>query len=73
MSASIRARLAAQPWTKLRVVGKRDAEEGAVFWRINGYPARLVIWTPDEWDRLDTPPPDAQFHPAGVWCALRLD
>ena len=42
-------------------------------WRINGYPARLLIWTIEEWERLDERPVDAQFHPIGVWCALRVD
>ena len=42
-------------------------------WRINGYRARLLIWTPDEWEKMDAPPPDAQYHPSGVWCALRMD
>mgnify|MGYP001096340617 CR=1 FL=1 len=43
-----------------------------VGWRINGHPARLLIWSPEEWERLDVRPIDAQFHPFGVWCALRL-
>lgn len=41
-------------------------------WRINGHPARLLIWSPEEWERLDVRPIDAQYHPFGVWCALRL-
>lgn len=49
------------------------AESEAVLWRINGFPARLLIWTADEWERLEARPADAQFHPSGVWCALRLD
>jgi hypothetical protein len=42
-------------------------------WRINGYPARLLIWTIEEWESLEQPPADAQLHPSGVWCALRLE
>jgi len=42
-------------------------------WRINGYPATLWIWSADEWEHLQNRPSDAQFHPLGVWCALRLD
>ena len=49
------------------------ADEPAAFWRINGYRTRLLVWTQDEWERLETPPSDAQYHPTGVWCALRLD
>jgi len=41
-------------------------------WRINGHPARLLIWSPEEWEHLEVRPIDAQFHPFGVWCALRL-
>jgi hypothetical protein len=41
-------------------------------WRINGHPARLLIWSPEEWEELAVRPIDAQYHPFGVWCALRL-
>ncbi len=41
-------------------------------WRINGHPARLLIWSPEEWEDLEIRPIDAQFHPFGVWCALRV-
>ncbi|AMV37652.1 hypothetical protein [Planctomyces sp. SH-PL62] len=44
-----------------------------VGWRINGHPARLLIWSPEEWEGLDVRPIDAQYHPVGVWCALRLE
>ena len=55
--------------------GRREPvrDEPAAFWRINGHRARLLVWTRDEWERLETPPSDAQYHPTGVWCALRLD
>ena len=42
-------------------------------WRINGHPASLLIWSAEEWERLEERPSDAQFHPFGVWCALRLE
>ncbi|GEM_PF-1306384 len=45
----------------------------AAGWRINGFPARLLIWSPEEWEHLETRPIDAQYHPFGVWCALRLE
>ncbi|MDG3005143.1 hypothetical protein [Paludisphaera mucosa] len=44
----------------------------ATGWRINGHPARLLIWSLEEWEHLEVRPIDAQFHPFGVWCALRL-
>jgi hypothetical protein len=48
-------------------------EDRAAFWRINGFRARLVIWTAEEWALLDERPTDAQYHPRGFWCALRID
>jgi hypothetical protein len=57
----------------LRLHRHTRPDSGAVFWRINGFRAKLLVWTPDEWAKLEAPPPDAQFHPSGVWCALRLD
>jgi hypothetical protein len=58
--------------------GRRTAEPAdrsvrAIFWRINGYRARLLVWTIPEWEKLETRPSDAQYHPSGVWCALRMD
>lgn len=57
----------------LRFCGASADQGGSVRWRINGYPARLLIWSPEEWERLPEHPADAQFHPMGIWCALRLD
>jgi hypothetical protein len=51
----------------------RVMADRAAFWRINGYRVKLLMWTTDEWEQLESPPSDAQLHPAGVWCALRLD
>jgi hypothetical protein len=42
-------------------------------WRIDGHPARLLIWSIEEWENLEHRPSDAQFHPFGVWCALRIE
>lgn len=50
-----------------------DSPRSSAAWRINGYPARLLIWSPEEWEHLETRPIDAQYHPFGVWCALRMD
>jgi hypothetical protein len=57
----------------LRRHRRARADSLAVFWKINGFRAKLLVWTPDEWARLESRPADAQFHPSGVWCALRLD
>jgi hypothetical protein len=57
----------------LRLFGNRGPETGAVLWRINGFRARLLVWTVEEWEKLEAHPADARFHPSGVWCALRLD
>jgi hypothetical protein len=73
MNATQVARVFTQPRTDLRLCGNPALEERATFWWINGYRARLLVWTREEWDNMETPPPDAQFHPAGIWCALRMD
>jgi hypothetical protein len=48
-------------------------ESQVAFWRINGYRAKLLIWTAEEWAQLKQRPADAQYHPKGVWCSLQLD
>jgi len=73
MNTSLRARVFGQPRTDLCLDDEQVPAKSAAFWWINGYRARLLIWTRDEWEKMPTPPPDAQFHPHGVWCALRLD
>ena len=35
-------------------------------WRINGFPAVILVWTADEWERLAVRPDDAQYYPCGV-------
>ncbi len=57
----------------LRLFINRGSESGTVLWRINGFRARLLVWTAEEWEKLEAQPSDAQYHPSGVWCALRLD
>jgi len=42
-------------------------------WLINGFPARILIWTAEEWGRLSDHPDDAQQYPNGIWCALRME
>jgi hypothetical protein len=50
-----------------------DANANTARWRINGHGATIIVWTADEWERLKEHPPDAQFIPCGIWCALRVD
>jgi len=57
----------------LRIFMENSPSRRPVRWRINGHPATLMIWSAEEWEGLQDRPSDAQFHPLGVWCALRLD
>ena len=57
----------------LRLFALPRQESGALLWRINGFRARLIVWTEDEWQKLEARPSDAQKHTSGVWCALRMD
>jgi hypothetical protein len=57
----------------LRLYIHSRPDNGSIYWRINGFRARLLVWTAEEWNKLDARPADAQFHPSGVWCALRLE
>ena len=62
------------PETTLRIFqtsGINDDE--GTHWRINGHPATIFIWTAEEWEQLETRPADAQRHPSGSWCVLRMD
>ena len=58
---------------RLRLWREPAAEGPATMWRINGYRASLLVWTAEEWAKLDDRPADAQYHPSGIWCALRID
>lgn len=58
---------------QLRIYRPEESSGEVGFWRINGYLARILIWTAEEWERLEERPPDAQYYPCGVWCALRLE
>jgi hypothetical protein len=73
MGVPIQAYGFTQSGGELRRLLNRSSESAAVFWRINGFRARLMVWTVEEWEKLDLRPADAQYHPSGVWCALRLD
>ena len=50
----------------------RPAEEAAPRWLINGFPAIVLVWTHEEFARLEHPPEDAQSYPGGLWVALRM-
>jgi hypothetical protein len=53
------------------IPGEKEAQVGR--WRINGFGATLLVWTEEQWDRLEVRPIDAQYISCGVWCALRMD
>jgi hypothetical protein len=59
--------------SRLRLWRASAADSPAIMWRINGYRASLLVWTQDEWAKLDVRPADAQYHPSGIWCALRIE
>lgn len=44
-------------------------------WRINGWPARILVWTADAWEALPEcdRPTDAQSYPCGARVALRME
>jgi hypothetical protein len=73
MSQRQNVRQLATQRARLRIYDPPPLEPRSACWRIDGYPARILIWSIEEWERLEDQPPDAQFHPFGVWCALRLD
>ena len=49
------------------------AEPHIAFWRVDGFPLRVTIWTESEWSNLIDPPRDAQHLGCGVWCALAFE
>jgi hypothetical protein len=51
----------------------KPPDPAGVRWLINGFPANLLIWTAEQWADLNERPSDAQYHPNGVWCALRME
>jgi hypothetical protein len=73
MSTSLRARVPVQEGARLRIWREPGPGVSTVCWRINGFRANLLVWTQDEWATMDARPSDAQFHPSGVWFALRME
>jgi hypothetical protein len=73
MSQTRRPRGSASQPSVIRFKSPNFAASRSACWRINGHPARLLIWSVEEWERLPERPPDAQYHPYGFWCALRLE
>jgi hypothetical protein len=59
--------------SRLRRLLESEIDSPAIMWRINGYRASLLMWSRDEWAKLEARPSDAQYHPSGIWCALRID
>jgi hypothetical protein len=58
--------------TELRDEAANKSSRSSAIWWINGYRVRLFIWSQSEWENLETHPSDAQHHPRGLWCALRV-
>ncbi len=73
MGTSLQAVPFTTPASDLHIYVHQGPDSRVAFWRINGYRASLLIWTIDEWERLEERPADAQYHPSGVWCALRME
>jgi hypothetical protein len=73
MQMASRSRGFSAPRSSLRLYAETGPDSQVAFWRINGYRAKLLIWTADEWNKLKDRPGDAQYHPKGVWCSLRID
>lgn len=71
MNPSAHAMTGTIPHLSLYDPGEEEVQ--VAFWRINGHRARIMIWTEEEWERLECRPSDAQRFPCGIWCALRLD
>jgi len=57
----------------LRLSIRPGPETGSIDWKTNGFRTRLLVWTAEEWENPEVRPTDAQFHPCGVWCALRIE
>ena len=57
----------------IRLFNPQSPTQKSARWRINGHPTHLLIWSAEEWERLRDRPPDAQYHPLGFWCALRVE
>jgi hypothetical protein len=73
MGTPAKAQNFAPSWVEFRLYAEPALETKAAYWRINGFRARLLVWTIAEWEKLEARPADAQYHPSGVWCALRMD
>ena len=73
MSRAARATHIATPRDKLRLHLPSADLASSVRWLINGFPATIIFWTPEEWSRLTERPNDAQQYPNGIWCALRIE
>ena len=61
------------PQRSLLGLFRPDGDANVSRWRINGYPARIIIWTAEEFESLIDRPADALYYPCGIWCALRVD
>jgi hypothetical protein len=73
MTRAAQVHQAATPRPVLGLYMPPEAEANVTRWKINGYPASIVIWTAEEYELLPERPRDAQYYACGVWCALRME
>jgi hypothetical protein len=73
MTSSVAKQNASAACTAIHIFQPAAQEAQTVFWRINGFRTKLVIWSIEQWESLEARPTDAQYHPSGFWCALRVD
>ena len=73
MSHAALASKVATKRTSLRLHMPTSDIASSASWLINGFPAKILIWTAEEWARLTERPTDAQEYPNGIWCALRME
>ncbi len=72
LNGGFRPRSGSQSTSELSAFDPSGPERNVAYWKINGFPARIVVWTIAEWERLEERPTDAQYFPCGIWCALRV-
>ena len=73
MNNAMQTRQVAMKRRNLKIHEPRQEPPVSVYWLINGFPARIIVWTAEEWAMLIDRPQDAQPLPNGIWCALRID
>ena len=73
MNTSLRARVPMRPGTGLRIWREQAPRARWLTGGSTVIAPSLLVWTPEEWAAMEGRPSDAQYHPSGVWCALRME